>query len=67
MSDEDDVRDKDYGVDANEYYYNGDSPQYLSWREACAAQMALHGRTLLGRVLKVQPAKHSKEGACNRR
>jgi hypothetical protein len=29
--------------------------------------MALHGRTLLGRVLKVQPAKHSKEGACNRR
>jgi hypothetical protein len=25
MSDEDDVRDKDYGVDGNEYYYNGDS------------------------------------------
>jgi hypothetical protein len=25
MSDEDDVRDKDYGVDGNEYYYNADS------------------------------------------
>jgi hypothetical protein len=35
MSDEDDVRDKDYGVDANEYYYNGDSPVFVLERGAC--------------------------------
>jgi RNA recognition motif-containing protein len=40
--------------------------QYSSPSEARAAQTALHGRTLLGRMLKVQPATRSKEGACNK-
>jgi RNA recognition motif-containing protein len=41
--------------------------QYSSQNEARAAQTALHGRTLLGRVLKVQPAKQSKDGASVKR